>query len=253
MWKEQYVLVGDLFESFASHNENVLTRSDFYNMLECESLPERNVRIWIGQGVSRSDIESLIVSNGKPLSSFQILGNETAPKAIRSRTHKKRSQNVLVSAALKLSANQYELMLVLDEANEFLEDHMSGLHVQGMALVEASRQAFLSVTEQYYLSDTEMDFYFVINSIAIDYKSFLFPLPTRLRYQIISEKVRQNRMTFSVEIDLIQNDEVCAISRIDFSLFENKAIISKETKAAKKAVDRLIEHVTVSSSINTAA
>jgi acyl-CoA thioesterase FadM len=253
MWKEQYILVGDLFESFANHSEEVLTRSAFYQKLENETISLEHVQLWLGQGVHRRDIELLIESTHNPLDAFEIFGSDVLPRANRNRTHKHRTQNVLVSTARKVGSKQYELMLALDEANEFLDDHMSGLHVQGMALVEASRQAFLSVTEQFYLAENDQDFYFVINSIATDYTSFLFPLPTRLSYKVIEETLRPNRLSFVVEIELIQNDQVCATSNISFTAYENQSIVNKEIRAAATAVKRLIEQEPFSPNITSAA
>ena len=242
MWMEHIIIVGDIFKGFSEAHNAVLTRSEFYQKLLQESEPEFTVKLTLGQGVQQSDVENILASTGAGTYLFELMPKSQFPKALMGNTHKHRSQNVLVSTARRLSDQEFELDMLLDPANEFLSDHMSGYHVQGMALLEASRQAFLSITEQFFLKDVNFDhLYFVINSMAIDYKQFLFPVETNIHYKIKESRSSNNRIYFDVTITLNQLDKACATTDVTFTVFDQKVLNQKERRAAAAVVDQALQ------------
>jgi len=253
MWQEKYIVVGDLFSSFAEGHASVLTRSQFFMQLTQSPVTSEQVSLLLGQGVDKTDIEKIIRLTSNPLDAFTLVDHSDQPKAVMQHTHKHRMHNVVVSRARRISDDEFELDLMLDSANELLADHMSGAHVQGMVLVEAARQAFLSITEQFYSAALEMDFYFVINSMDIEYKSFLFPVGSRLNYRILEQKIRKDRMSFEVAIEIHQAGKLCAQSRIGFTAFEASAIARKEQRDALATVDRLLQKSGAYGTLTTAA
>jgi len=253
MWQANYIIVDDIFSGFASNHEDVMTRSDLYFKLLNEDIDRQNVKLAFGQGVHEHDIRSMVESLSKQSASFSYASDTQLVKASKQNTHKHFSQNILVSIARESAENIYEMDLLLDGANEFFNDHMTGQHVQGMALIEASRQAFLSVTEQFYLAGDDREFYFVINNIHIDYLQFLFPLRSTIKYTILEEKIKGDRLSFNVAVDIIQAGKVCATTHIRFTAFEKMTIVGKEQGIANKVISAVHQQHAVENAINKAA
>ncbi len=82
-----------------------------------------------------------------------------------------------IGVAEKVNENLFSLPLLIDERCELMTDHQTGQHIQGMILVEACRQTFIAVTEEFYMSDKVGQSYYVINDMNIKFSNFLFPLP----------------------------------------------------------------------------
>jgi hypothetical protein len=122
--------------------------------------------------------------------------------------------------------------LYFDGDNEFFDDHMSGQHIQGMGITEAARQAFLAVTEQFYLP-TKKRHYFVIHRMETQFKAFVFPIDAYARYFVLSEK-RSDKGTVSIEarIEIWQAESLCAVCQVSFTAFEISWINGREQAAA---------------------
>ncbi|MFQ9621346.1 MAG: hypothetical protein ACLR17_00915 [Enterobacteriaceae bacterium] len=61
-----------------------------------------------------------------------------------------------------------------------------------MLLVEASRQAFIAVTEE-FIYKQEAGRYYVINSMATTFSSFLFPLPALVHFEFLEKDINERR------------------------------------------------------------
>src|SRR5690625_2275198 len=55
-------------------------------------------------------------------------------------SHKHNPKNTLVSMPRQVTADTFELHLMIDEDCELMNDHLSGQHVQGMVLIERSEE-----------------------------------------------------------------------------------------------------------------
>ncbi|ETS33145.1 A-factor biosynthesis repeat protein [Photorhabdus khanii NC19] len=68
----------------------------------------------------------------------------------------------MIGVAEKVNKNLFSLPLLIDERCELMADHQTGQHIQGMILIEACRQTFIAVTEEFYMSDKVGQSYYVI-------------------------------------------------------------------------------------------
>ncbi|MFW5402828.1 AfsA-related hotdog domain-containing protein, partial [Yersinia sp. 1252 StPb PI] len=102
-----------------------------------------------------------------------MLLQERYPQGSNSYTHKKEEHNILIGKAQKVDKDIYNLPLMIDERCELMGDHQSGKHLQGMLLVEAFRQTFIAVTEEFYPFLGDIKKYFVINSLNINFYNFV--------------------------------------------------------------------------------
>ncbi|WP_462164963.1 AfsA-related hotdog domain-containing protein [Pseudoalteromonas xiamenensis] len=241
MWKNSHIIVDDIFQGFSDGNDAVLTRTELYNKLLKNEVDLENVNFILGQGINELDLRNMLRSLDVDTSKFTFANENKYVKASQNNTHKHYFQNILVSVARRLENKTYEMDLMLDGGNEFFSDHMTGQHVQGMAIIEAARQAFLSVTEQFYLASKDEKFYFVINDINIKYKRFVFPVASTIQYTILEERLTDDRMSFDVCVDVIQDGKICANTLVSFTVFEYNTIDEKEKRAAAKVVSSLLE------------
>lgn len=126
--------------------------------------------------------------------------------------------------------------LCIDENSELMRDHQTGQHVQGMVLVEASRQAFLAVPEAFFQDEGEDSAYFVINSVTTEFMGFVFPIRSHIDYRVVSKDINERRKKFSVEIEIIQGGEIRTRSTISFTVYPNRIISEREAALARDAV-----------------
>lgn len=106
----------------------------------------------------------------------------------------------------KESQNEYSTDFTLNEKNEFMNDHQTGRHIQGMIIVEAFRQTFIAATEKFNLNNISEGKYYVINSMDIEYLNFAFPTPAKINYTIEKSIIALNKSSkLQSKIEMIQN------------------------------------------------
>ena len=114
--------------------------------------------------------------------------------------------DIIFHAAGGSGEGVFEASLLIDDRCEIMADHTTGQHIQGMAVVEAARQMFLVVTEQFYIGGTsDRHYYFVIHQMDIAYQNFLFPVPATLRYEVLEAATdNPERLSFTARITIRQ-------------------------------------------------
>jgi len=196
------VVVADMFKNFADSNENVL-----------------------------------ITRYGAQQDYIIMTPQFTLPRAGCKYSHKHKQQNITVSLAQKLTDHSYKLALTFDGGNEFFQDHMTGQHIQGMAVIESMRQAFLAITEQFFLTDTNEGYYFVIHEMATRFERFVFPIEAQAHYHIQEQRVKSGRYYARVKVTVEQGGNTCAISDIRFTAYNSVFIAEKESQIAQDTLD----------------
>lgn len=156
-------------------------------------------------------------------------------RASRLQTHKHHIHNSIISHPARVGDNCFEAALLLDERCELMADHQTGQHIQGMILIEAARQLFLAVTEEYFIGQAVHDrYYFVINNIEVKFMGFVFPLGAMLRYEIVSaDTANPARMRFETVVSVIQGDACATQIAFGFTAFHASKIEAKEQQQAQ--------------------
>ncbi|SDP81085.1 A-factor biosynthesis hotdog domain-containing protein [Streptomyces sp. cf386] len=243
-------LVGDVFAEFA-HHEGVLTVSRLARRIRNGTFPEApeapenadtdEIRVTLGQGVSPFDVQFVrdtLARRG--LADRVVIDDRTLhERAGREIAHKHRQENVLISRPRTVGADRFEADLLVDAGNEVMSDHLTGEHMQGMLAMEAGRQMFIAVAEQFYLPPEAVgNSYFVIDSFATRYRNFLFPLPAVVRCDVLSHRSpHRTRTTFHCEIAVSQSGSDTAAMEVRFTAFDNHLSHAKETRAAAHALE----------------
>ncbi|AHG65426.1 AfsA-related hotdog domain-containing protein [Advenella mimigardefordensis] len=235
------IIVGDCFSGY-SQNSFVYTVSSFAKMLrgvlggttDTSQLPKK---IHWGQGVGtheRGYIAGLL--SKLKLDIAPLISENVKELAGRTYVHKWNPQNVLVSIPERESDTRFVSDLVIDARNEFLIDHATGQHVQGMVLLEACRQMFLAVTEKYFIdSDLLIETYFVINSMGIKYKAFVFPIDAHVVYILKSLKRKVGgRIEVDCSISVFQAGMECSTCEVAYTVFDAHQLSTREKEMAGK-------------------
>ncbi|MFE6228163.1 AfsA-related hotdog domain-containing protein [Streptomyces sp. NPDC057854] len=233
------VVVGDRFAGFAAQ-EDVVTVSQFLTELHAgtfEEGPEHVVRA--GQGVGRFEwnlVRERVRTHGLEHRVRLVL--QEAELATRAECHKRSEPNALIADLRRVDETLFHASLRLHNDNELLLDHQTGQHVQGMVAVEAARQMFLAVTERYFAAaHGGRRYYYVIESLNTDFENFLFPLDAQIEYRVLTSDVSDpERLSFAVEVSLLQAGRRASLSRITFSAFDERVLKPKEHRRAAHAV-----------------
>lgn len=236
--ENKIILVSDKFNSFAD-KQHVLTLHNFKQIEDFKTQYPTKDGVLFGQGLTNqcyTAIENYLSENNI---SSPSLNNLTSKNNY---THKKKTQNILIGKTDKINDHLYSLPMLIDENSELMNDHQTGQHIQGMVLVEAFRQTFIAVTEEFFPLFTEtgkeqMSLYYVINTMDTNFLNFVFPLPISIIYEIEDKKIVQNkRMKFTVNIKAFQNKKICVEMKVIFSAYPQNQIANKEQSLAATAI-----------------
>ncbi|MGP2468751.1 AfsA-related hotdog domain-containing protein [Yersinia sp. 2540 StPb PI] len=239
--KTDLLVVGDKFHDFAMGNDIVtLSQLDLMTKIPSKVLAKNNTLV-VGQGVRKDTISNILENYhhyNKQVSNIDLhmLLQERYPQGSNSYTHKKEEHNILIGKAQKVDKDIYNLPLMIDERCELMGDHQSGKHLQGMLLVEAFRQTFIAVTEEFYPFLGDIKKYFVINSLNINFYNFVFPIAANITYKVNDIDVNERREKINSTIEAWQNDILCASMEASFTVYPLDIISKKEAELAEKAI-----------------
>jgi hypothetical protein len=239
--RDALFLVGDVFAEFAEH-EGVMTVSELTRQIKAGAFPgdAGTAYVRLGQGVSEFDVQfvrDVLARHG--LTDAVVIDDQVLhDRAGRHIAHKHRPENVLISVPRRTGPDSFESDLLVDSRNEVMSDHLTGQHMQGMLAMEAGRQMFIAVAEQYYLPPEAVgSSYFVIDTFATRYRNFLFPLPAVVQCKVVSYRSpHHTRTTFACELAVLQGGWETAVMEVRFTAFDSEVSQVKETRAAERSL-----------------
>lgn len=240
--KNRIFVVGDTFAGTAAQFDNIMTETDALDHVLSNPNPKQQTMFLVQQGVDYRSIDSAVRSLTKDTTSngfYVVSPSQCGARATKRFAHKARSENIVISMPRQLDDRRFEMDLCFSSQNEFFLDHMTGMHIQGMALIEAGRQAFLAVTEAFFLNGDSKSYYFVTKSMDTSFQNFVFPFDATLVYEVT--KVRQKGTYLGIEatITVEQGGVSCATIEVAFTAFEADKIATKEREVAQVCLDAL--------------
>lgn len=237
-------IVGDRFTRFVE-NDNVISISQLEKNVFNGTSGRDDVYYALGQGVSSQRANKLLKTvKLNELYKTKVNFSEV-DKSCRHLVHKNKSANSMISTPIKRSETEYEANVIIDDQCDDISDHLTGQHIPGMAIIEASRQMFLAVTELFFLKQYQTESYFVINKSSVEYLNFIFPLDIKIKYRIENvNKSKTGSYRFTVSMVVIQNDKVCVEIGYKFATYESSFLNLKEAAAAKNAINIARSEVT---------
>lgn len=236
------IVVGDRFAAFAD-NAGVVTLSTVERWLDGAAVigPAEPNRLHLGQGIPADKLPVLVSrlrDRGVDVGNTGS-GRHAAPAA-QSLTHKRRPENTLISTPREIEPGVYDLDLLIEEDSELLLDHVTGQHIQGMVLVEAARQTFLAVTTQ-ALTGELADPYFVIKTMNVQFRQFLFPIRARIEFLLKKQSSsRPGKCSYEAVIRFHQLGECAAEVTVSYAAIERGALSEREAHMAQAVVRRIL-------------
>lgn len=235
------LVVGDKFSGYVQ-GKDAITLSQLRGLLSLPTpmLPFSGITTLVpGQGLSDAGIRVLLqeATASPNLKNFDFsLWHHLPQRAPSSLSHKHIAANTLISVPRQLAADMFESHLMIDENCELMNDHLSGQHVQGMILIEATRQALLAVTEAFLLPKNNIDYAFIFNALSVSYSHYTFPVGAVIR-SVMTDKSVDNprRLGFSANVFVEQCGQIVSTFTASFGAMEKVRIYKRENMQATKA------------------
>lgn len=242
------LVVGDKFASYVQ-DKDAITLSQLRGLLSLSlTLPNYGVTLLVpGQGLGDENVKLLLKeASSSPNRAFFDFGlwHNLPRRAPASVSHKHLSENTLISEPRQISADQFELHLLIDENCELMRDHQSGQHVQGMILIEAARQAMLAISEAFLLPKNGIDYAFVMNSLSVSYSHYTFPVGAILRSNILERIVgNPRRLSFFSDMVVEQCGQEVSKFSMSFGAMEKVRIAKGERMQAVKTQANYLSYI----------
>ncbi len=237
------IVVADTFENFAIKHEQVITYSELIEILSNVDLPEENLGLIPGQGITTNTLRDVINHNESKINLYIINQSLNLPKAGSKTSHKNLCHNIAVSIPTKISESEYILSVNFESGNEFFQDHMTGQHIQGMAVMEVMRQSFLAVSDKFFTQPDNKKRYFVIHDMNTSFSRFIFPLEATVKYSILGSEKNGDKYSSDVNVSIVQANEVCATGKIKFTAYDANFIEKREHISAKDVISTYISKI----------
>lgn len=237
------VIIGNRLTEFAN-NENILTYEQFNYLLQIErKIPDskNEYKLHFGQGLNDLQIDDIHnqIKDGELKNRFKLFdGFHSICRANRQLTHKHKIENSMISEPENISELIFKSYLMLDDSCAEMSDHLTGQHIQGMVLLEASRQMVNAVSEKYLINNNINNRKgFVLNFLNSKFYEYVFPLDIELIFKL--KKIRNGldgNFKAEASVHIIQNNKLMMDIEVGFSVMEKTTLIGIESQMAELAV-----------------
>lgn len=205
---ESICVIGDKFKAFSAY-PGLICFSDLLDQLRnyrhCGSLQ----RIILCQGINEEALDIIKRETKRYGNSIQI-DEKISHRADLCFVHKHKAKNVQITTPQKIDHNIFSASLVTDENCELLDDHVSGIHVQGFTLIEAARQMHMAVTELYDLNEYQRGKYsYALNLLQSRFTSLLFPTAVDIKLTLRNSwDEKRESLTMHAKVEFSQMGQV---------------------------------------------
>ncbi|SEK00902.1 A-factor biosynthesis hotdog domain-containing protein [Paraburkholderia diazotrophica] len=130
---------------------------------------------------------------------------------------------------------------MLDERSADVSDHLTGHHIPGMLLAEASRQMMIAVVERFYLPvRRRAPIRFVTHEMSLEYHDFMLPLPVDILFLPMKlRRVSDLNLKLSCAIRLTQRNRIGAVARFGVSVIDRRYLEAREGVILGAALDEV--------------
>lgn len=228
-------VVGDKFIGFAK-NDDVVTLTQIVHDITCDEIPDYCDEIYLAQGISyteKNKLENLLLSSALEVRISYLNGLDRKENLVF--VHKIQEQNVVIAKPEKLGEGHYQSYLLIDNNCEIMADHVTGMHLQGMLIIEAGRQMMLSIIENYFPKPSKDFLYrFTLESKSIKFNKFLFPIDVSIESFLTINSRKNGNLRATLVNKFQQNNINCAEVSIDFSVYKESFVLKKETELVEE-------------------
>lgn len=207
-------IVGDIFKSFC----------DMKYAIPFSALKETSLSLGkyiLGQGLIQSEINELFER--------KIIINNYFERVDLSLTHKHKSKNSLIVNFHSQDKLRFISSMYINGDNDLLMDHITGMHIPGIVLIEAAREFFI-------VSLSYMGFgsyRFILDNVKSVFNSYVFPVETDLSIDIKCLEDSNQKKIFEATINFHQYKNKCAVCCISATLLPEKLAMFSEKISAQ--------------------
>jgi hypothetical protein len=235
------IVVAEPFAAFARH-ERVVTMSHLVELIAAKRI-ESDLVVRLGQGLDHSDRTVLEETCRRAhFNKITIDGGAGLDRILdRTVVHKGRQENVLLANLRNVAPNRWVVDLRVHRNNEFVLDHLTGEHLQGILIIEAMRQLCIALFEtQFRKERPNRDYAGVWNSMELTFEGFIFPLCAEVGVDLKTVDLRNSsNLKFKVTTSLMQNRFRAARADICYSMIDKDRLAILELRKA----DQLLQSI----------
>lgn len=226
------IILGKRFSVYAKATSSLLVEEFF-------SLKTKSNSYILGQGLSLKEYQQVLsVCEEQNIELFDAVNYSNC--ASLAATHKHNQENILITKPQKLKENIFACELIVFQNNELIIDHQTGLHIQGMLLIEAIRQMFIAVVEEYFPQENKS--YVVFNDLKVEFQHFVFPFKVEIKQKIIKIKTKKKGAVFyESKFEVFQLGKPVLLAYANYSVYDKKYMEKKEMEIAEEAITQLKE------------
>ena len=212
--------------------EHCISVNEFFALLKKNSCTEAPVNVVLGQGISLEDRDLLVheINNSSSYYTDNTLSSKNM--AEKHLTHKQKKQNILITHPELIEDSFYKALLYIDERCAEMSDHVTGLHIQGMVLIEAARQMCTAVAEEYWVPENNSRA-FILEKLNTQFIDFVFfgNVDIELKMKKKRELLRGD-FQVTCEVNFIQNNKICVSVDVQISTMEKTLFANVEQERA---------------------
>lgn len=231
-----YHVVGDRFAAFAQTPRVVTITSLRRALREGPFTYGPDARFLAGQGVREDLADALLEEAGRAGLLGQFALWRRPRRAAGRLSHKHEHHNTLVSTPERLSPDLFEADLLVDERNELLSDHLTGKHLPGMLLVEASRQMAMALYEEHFNQDGRVKASFAVTILNSAFLLYAFPVALRLRTRLLEQRRDTDRLSLHALTEVLQAGRPVFQQESRGLVVSQTAISAVETMRAQEVI-----------------
>lgn len=235
------VVVGDQFTDFRA-NRGTVSASDLLDRLSAGSVPYP-LHVSIGQGLLTGQLSALrthAVPGRGPL----VLHQDDVPVPAEHRVVRPRQpRTALIGPVERVTEERFVAPLLLDERIEPLQDRLSSQHISAVTLLEAARQTWNLVTDQFLL-DAERrtrDVISEVRDIRAVYHRYLFPLPATVEFLLRERDTGPAGETVEFTVSFRQNGRLTTEIFTTIRVLPEPLARKQEALAARQALHDELE------------
>jgi hypothetical protein len=245
------VVVADRFDDFLG-NRGTVGITGLLSSLR-DPVAVTPMALVIGQGLSAAELDEL--ASAADRANIEVFGGGVPRRVERALTHKHNARNVLIDPPVRTDREGvFEVPLLLDAYSDMLSDHLTGQHIPAVTLLEAARQTWTVVTEEFLRpSDPTDPQRFVIASFTSAFHRFVFPLPATLQYELHTCDPSSVGTAISCTIGIYQQGVLAAEISASYRLVPELVSRKQESMAARQAVRDELTAVAATPSAGRAA
>ena len=191
-------------------------------------------RIVVGQGVGPEGLALVRQAVARcPRGQAPVLEEHVSRRADRALVHKRWPHNVVITQPAACGPDAFSAQLVIDDRCAELADHTTGLHVQGMVLIEAARQMFIAVSPQ-VCARAGCDgggAQHLLRELQANFSRFVYPLPTAMRLTIGATRyfARPALLVSALTVRFEQAGDECAAIRCK-GVSQDRAVLARQER-----------------------